>query len=203
MTTRAGTARIGPGRLVLVVGPSGAGKDTLLAYARSACRDDPDLVFPRRVITRPSSAAEDHDTLPDAGFDQAVGEGAFAFWWSAHGLKYGLPTAIDDDIGAGRTVICNVSRTVVGSARERYERVSVVLVTAPPDVLAARLAGRERSSDGSLAERVRRAEVVRDQDLRPDCVIENVATPEIGGRRLLDAVYDRNPAIHESDKKVG
>jgi ribose 1,5-bisphosphokinase len=203
MTMRAGTARIGPGRLVLVVGPSGAGKDTLLAYARSACRDDPDIVFPRRVITRPSSAAEDHDTLSDAGFDQAVGEGAFAFWWSAHGLKYGLPTAIDDDIGAGRTVVCNVSRTVVGSARERCERTSVVLVTAPPDVLAARLAGRERSSDDSLAERVRRAEVVRKQELQPDCVIENVATPEIGGRQLLEAIYDRNPAVHESDKKVG
>ena len=102
-----------------------------------------------------------------------------------------------------RTVVCNVSRTVIGTVRERYERVSVVLVTAPPDVLAARLAGRERSSDGSLAERVRRADVVKDQELRPDCVIENVATPEIGGQRLLDAIYDRNPAIHESDKKVG
>ena len=78
MNPRAGTARIGPGRLVLVVGPSGAGKDTLLAHARAACRDDPDIVFPRRVITRPSSAAEDHDTLSDAAFDQAVGEGAFA-----------------------------------------------------------------------------------------------------------------------------
>jgi ribose 1,5-bisphosphokinase len=179
--------RIGPGRLVLVVGPSGAGKDTLIDAARAACRTSLDIVFPRRVITRPSSAAEDHDTLAEQAFDQAATEGAFAIWWEAHGLRYGIPRAIDAELQAGRTVVCNVSRTVVRAARERYAHVAVVLVTAPPDVLAARLAGRGRSSDGNVAQRVGRVVAV-ESELKPDFTIENVGTVDQAARRLLSVL---------------
>jgi ribose 1,5-bisphosphokinase len=189
---RSDSRTIGPGRLVVVVGPSGAGKDTLLSVALARCHDDRDVVFPRRVVTRPSSGAEAHDTLSESVFDDSVSRNAFAFWWKAHGLKYAIPIAIDTDIRAGRTVVCNVSRTVVGSLRERYARVSVVLVTAPAEVLAGRLASRERASDGVIEERIRRAELTLDAELRPDVTIENVATAEIGGKRLLDAIYDRH-----------
>ena len=168
--------RIGPGRLVLVVGPSGAGKDTLIDAARVGRRDTSDVVFPRRVITRPSSAAEDHDTVSEQAFDQAVAEGAFAIWWAAHGLRYGIPRAIDTELQAGRTVVCNVSRTVVPQVRERYVNVAVVLVTAPADVLAARLARRERSSDGDVAERISR-----------------VVPPE----------YELKPGLHDRDRRDG
>ena len=103
---------IGPGRLVLVVGPSGAGKDTLIARARAACHGDATVVFPRRIVTRPPSPFEDNEFMPETAFEQAAAEGAFAFWWSAHGHMYGIPLTVDFDIGAGRTVVCNVSRTV-------------------------------------------------------------------------------------------
>ena len=111
--TGAHPGRIGPGRLVLVVGPSGAGKDTLIQGARESCANDPSVVFPKRVVTRPSSSAEDHDTMSDAAFTAAVADGAFALWWGAHGNQYGIPASIDADIRAGKTVVCNVSRTIV------------------------------------------------------------------------------------------
>ena len=182
--------QVGPGRLVLVVGPSGAGKDTLIGGARETCKDDESVVFPRRVVTRPSSAAEDHDTMTVEEFTQAVADGAFSLWWDAHGHRYGVPSTIDDDIRAGRTVVCNVSRTIVSLARRRYAFVTVVLVTAPEDVLQQRLTYRERSSDGNLHNRVNRA-VEIGPNAGADVIIRNVGRPEIGVRRMLNAIRDQ------------
>ena len=179
--------RIGPGRLVLVVGPSGAGKDTLIALARAVYANDRTVVFPRRIVTRAPSAAEDHDSVSDAAFDAARGQGAFAFWWEAHGLKYALPAAIDADIRGRRTVVCNVSRALVQYLRERYAHVTVVLLTAPREVLAARLAARSRSADGAIAGRLDRA-APDAGDLHADVVIENTGTAQLGAAQLCAAI---------------
>ena len=190
-------ATIGPGRLVLVVGPSGAGKDTLINGARLGCASNSSVVFPRRVVTRPSSAFEDHDTTSREAFDQAVGAGAFALWWDAHGNGYGIPVSIEDDIRAGRTVVCNVSRTAVDPARERYALVAVVLITAPERILQARLASRERGSDGNLARRIARSAEL-ERSCRPDFIISNVGRRTIGIRRLLDVIRDRGGCVPPS-----
>ncbi|WP_445490341.1 phosphonate metabolism protein/1,5-bisphosphokinase (PRPP-forming) PhnN [Rhodopseudomonas sp. RCAM05734] len=173
--SEADAAKIGPGRLVLVVGPSGAGKDTLIDLARAACRTDNTVVFARRVVTREASAFEDNaQATPDA-FRRAVADGLFAIHWEAHGHHYALSSAIDDDIMAGRTVVANVSRTVIDALRAAYAEVVVVLITAPADVLAARLAARNRGSDGAPAARLGR-EVTR--NFVPDLTINNVGRAE-------------------------
>jgi len=143
-------AAIGPGRLVLVVGPSGAGKDTLLGLAKAACAEDRNIVFPRRMITREASASEENEEVSAGTFQEALARGEYAMHWEAHGHRYALSRAIDDEIRAGRTVVANVSRTAIGAARAAYTHVVVVSITAPPDVLAERIAMRARSSDGRL-----------------------------------------------------
>lgn len=182
---------IGPGRVVLVVGPSGAGKDTLIAWAKAICSHDPTIVFPRRIVTRPASDAEDHDSLTDAAFDCAVNNGVFAFWWRAHRLKYAIPRSVDDEIRAGRTLVCNVSRGIVSGVRERYVRVDAVLITAPAEVLAARLASRSRATDGSLIERVKRNEAFT--EFQADYVIENVGAPDAAAQQLLNLINGTAP----------
>jgi ribose 1,5-bisphosphokinase len=173
---------IGPGRLVLVVGPSGAGKDTLLRLARDACADDDRILFPQRAVTREASAAEDNLFVSSDAFRTTQRDGGFALHWEAHGHLYGVPRAIDDAIAAGCTVAVNVSRTVVAQARRRYAKVTVVAVTAPPDVLAERLAQRSRSSDGPAKARLARA--VDTSDVAPDLTIENVGDADEGAARL-------------------
>jgi ribose 1,5-bisphosphokinase len=167
---------IGPGRLVLVVGPSGAGKDTLIGMAQAACADLGHLVFARRVVTREASSAEDNEHMSPEAFRQAQARGDFAIHWEAHGHCYGLRSAIDNDIRAGRTVIANISRTVVEGLRRIYAEVTVVSITAPPEVLAERLATRARSSDGQLAGRLGRT--VDSVAAAPDVTINNVGSAE-------------------------
>jgi ribose 1,5-bisphosphokinase len=174
-------AAIGPGRLVLVVGPSGAGKDTLLALAQVACAGDAGVVFPRRVVTREASASEDNAQVSGEEFQRMLSRGEFAMHWQAHGHRYGLPRTIDDDVRAGRTLVANVSRTVVEAMRGAYADVTVVEVTAPPDVLARRLLGRARRSDGELADRLRRTV----DGAAPDVTINNVGRAEHHARELV------------------
>ncbi|MGC1445478.1 MAG: phosphonate metabolism protein/1,5-bisphosphokinase (PRPP-forming) PhnN [Xanthobacteraceae bacterium] len=188
---------LGPGRLVLVVGPSGAGKDTLLKGARAACAYDPAVVFPRRVVTRPKSDAEDHDTMDADAFRRAADDRAFALWWHAHGNGYGIPSSIDRDIRAGRTVVCNVSRTVVDTARERYGFVTVVEITAPEQVLQSRLALRQRVSDGNIAERIERSAEV-ERLYAADIVIRNVGRPDGGVRRLIRAIRTKARSVRRA-----
>ena len=178
------TDKIGPGRLVLVVGPSGAGKDTLLGLARTACAEDGNIVFPRRVVTREASSAEDNEQMGPDAFQQALAQGKFAMNWEAHGHCYALPREIDDDIRAGRTVVVNVSRTVVGDMRRGYADVAVISITAPSDVLAARLAMRARSSDGRIEQRLSRTV----DDAAPDTTIVNVSSADFHARQLVRAI---------------
>jgi len=176
-------ARIGPGRLVLVIGPSGAGKDTLLGLAKAASAGDRNIVFPRRVVTREASQAEDNEQLSPEAFRQAVARGEFAMHWLAHGHHYGMSRAIDDDVHEGRTVVVNVSRTVVDALRRAYVDVVVIAITAPPEVLAERLAGRARGSDGKIEQRLARA--VDEATARPDVTILNVGDAEAHAERLV------------------
>ena len=168
--------------LVLVIGPSGAGKDSLLDAARGALADDPRFRFVRRVITRPAEAGgEAHEAVTDAEFTTRT----FALAWQAHGLRYGIPADIAADLAAGRVVVANVSRGVIAVAAERFP-VRVIEITAPPEVLAARLAtrGRERAAD--VAARLARTVAI------PEWIavetVMNDATVEAGTARFLAAL---------------
>ena len=188
------TRLIGPGRFVLIVGPSGAGKDTLIAGARTACAEAANVAFLRRVVTRAISDAEDHDSLDVADFDRAVKDGKFAFWWEAHGHKYGVLNSVDVAIRAGSVVVPMYRGQSFSAVRQRYAHVETVLVTAPPDVLTSRLARRLRQTDGSLTERVKRNDLF--VDFRADHVIETTGTPDIALRRLLEVIYRRDQRVH-------
>jgi ribose 1,5-bisphosphokinase len=143
--------------LVLVVGPSGAGKDTLINAAKASLASDPRFVFPRRVVTRQAVASlEDHDSVSPQEFALRAANGAYALSWEAHGLQYGLPAGIRDDIAAGRVVVMNGSRAMVETARQAFPGTVVILVEATRDIRAQRLAGRGRETVAEIGARLSR-----------------------------------------------
>lgn len=186
---------LGPGLFVPVVGPSGAGKDSLIAYARRRLAGRHGILFARRVITRPCDPeAESHDTLDEAAFAKVEAAGAFALSWRSHGLSYGIPVAVDETVRAGGAVVANVSRGVVGDTGARYANVLPVLVTVSAEALAARLAARGRESDEEIAARIARNADYAGFDAR--CrVIDNSGALEEAGEafvRLLREAMERD-----------
>ena len=180
----------GAGIFIAIVGPSGAGKDTLIRLAKEAMRGRPagaETLFVRRVVTRPADAdVEDHDTLDEAAFAGAKAAGAFAITWSAHSLSYGLPADVDISIAGGGVVVANVSRAALGEVAERFENLVVVQVTAPRHVLAERLATRGRESREAIMARLARAASAA--DIPGAVVIENAGAPGDAARRLVAVI---------------
>ena len=164
--------------LVGVVGPSGAGKDTLMDGARAALAGDVRFVFARRVITRPAEAGgEDHLPATAADFARMREQGDFALWWNAHGLSYGIPARIAAEAGQGRVVVANLSRGVLAEAAARFPLL-VLEITAPLELRAARLAARGRESVEDVARRLsREAPLPEGLDIRR---VVNDGAPEHG-----------------------
>jgi len=157
MMERKAVQPIASGTLVLVVGPSGAGKDTLIDAARVSLATNERFVFSRRIVTRTShDASEQHDAISADDFDRAEAEGTFLLSWSAHGLGYAIPNAAREALRQSRVVVANVSRGSIQDAEHLVERVVVLHVTAPIDVLAMRIAARGREPVEAIASRLSR-----------------------------------------------
>lgn len=176
------------GTLFLVVGQSGVGKDTLLNGARAALAGCPDFVFARRVITRPAEAGgEEHEAVDRGEFERRKAAGGFLLFWSAHGLEYGLPIALADDLAKGRHVVANGSRDTIAALAPRVPQLVVVEVTADPKVVAERLQARGRETGEAIAERMTRTTAPIPADVTT-IKVRNDADVVLGTERLIAAL---------------
>ncbi|SDD35158.1 ribose 1,5-bisphosphokinase [Paracoccus isoporae] len=170
---------------IAVVGPSGAGKDTLMRQAASAL---PDVTLVRRAITRPADrGSEDFEPVTEAEFLRRREAGELILDWQAHGLRYGIPRPHGAQGHAIRLV--NLSRGVLREAASVLPDLSVIHVTADPETLAARLVARGREAPDEIALRVAR-------DARLDAAGLRVITIDNSGA-LAQACAAFNAAVRE------
>jgi ribose 1,5-bisphosphokinase len=187
------------GTFVAVVGPSGVGKDSLIAYARERLEGSGRVVFVRRVVTRSADGnTEDHDSLTRQHFELAEEAGDFALSWQAHSLCYGLPVGLEADLAAGRVVVANLSRAMIGKLLGRYPTAVVVEVTAEREVIAQRLASRGRETADAIRQRLDRSVAAR---LPVSTVqIDNSGALAVAGEQFVSLLEDLAKQPAPSDR---
>jgi len=171
------------GRLIYVVGPSGAGKDSLLGWVRRQLGGDAPVAFARRTITRPDDAGgEDHLPATPESFEAALARGEFAMDWEANGLRYGIGQEIRVWLAQGLTVVVSGSREYLPEARRRFPDLELVQIVARPEVLRERLVRRGREAANSIERRLTRRPLDAD---RPAAEFVNEGELDVAGRQLL------------------
>ncbi|MCZ8272940.1 MAG: hypothetical protein O9314_04235 [Microcystis sp. LE19-4.1E] len=174
------------GLLIAVVGPSGAGKDTILARLKSLL-PPAHFVFPTRIISRPADGNESSAYLAADEFPLARGRGDFLIDWEAHGLSYAVPASVRRDLEQGLHVIVNLSRSVPQLLRLKGLPVLVVHVTARTEVLEQRLRNRGREFDSDQQSRLMRGEAL-DREVEADIRIENNGSIDSAVSALMEAL---------------
>ncbi|MFJ2992296.1 phosphonate metabolism protein/1,5-bisphosphokinase (PRPP-forming) PhnN [Pandoraea sp. NPDC087047] len=187
-------------RLFYVMGPSGAGKDSLLDYARGVLHVSDALssgsspvLFAHRYITRAPADGENHVALSQAEFALRHSLGCFALDWDSHGCRYGIGIEIDAWLSAGASVVVNGSRAFLAQAVARYgERLHLVEIRVDPEVRAQRLANRGRESGEALDKRVAHQVSWTPPEGVALSVVSNDGALAVAGDRLVDLLCGRH-----------
>ncbi|MCC7134769.1 MAG: phosphonate metabolism protein/1,5-bisphosphokinase (PRPP-forming) PhnN [Nitrosomonas sp.] len=170
------------GRLFYVIGASGAGKDSLMHYAREKLTGRQRIVFTHRYITRPPElVGENHIYLPEAEFSAKQAQGFFAMQWDSHGWRYGIGKEINLWQALDFDVVINGSREYLFDALSQEPGLRVVLIKTSTEVLRERLRKRQRESDAEIERRLQRAVLFNHIEHPNVTVLNNDGTLEQAG----------------------
>lgn len=162
--------------LLVLSGPSGAGKDAVLQHLRQRC---PDVYFAVSCTTRPPRPGEVHGASyhfisPDE-FQRLKDQGELLAANRVHGNWYGVPLPqIRRALRAGHDVLLKID--VQGAAEVRVRLPNAVSIfLAPPsfDDLWARLERRRTETPGEMDRRVSDARAEMTQISQYDYVVLN------------------------------
>ena len=177
------------GRLVYCMGPSGAGKDSLLDWLRQHLPASSAVHWARRTISRAAtSGGEAHESVDDSTFAQLRDAQAFALHWDANGLHYGVRHTELEPLRQGHWVLVNGSRAYLPQALRQFPELVAVHITASPEVLRQRLTARGRETAEQIDARVQRAAAFQPPPRAAAVQVHNDNALDDAGRALLHAL---------------
>jgi len=191
-----------PGGFLLVIsGPSGAGKGTLvdrLVALRPQC------VFSVSATTRPRRDGESdgvqYEFVSREEFERRRSAGQFLEWAEVHGHLYATPARfVDEGVRAGHVVVLDVD--VQGGASVRRARSDAVSVFVHPpsiDALRQRLLGRHTDPPEVVERRLRNAPGELSQYREYDYLVMNDDLEQAVARlvAIVDAERARVRRLH-------
>lgn len=146
------------GFLVVLSGPSGAGKNTLLSAVLPRI---PDLRYSVSATTRPPRPGEkdgvNYYFLQDSEFQAMIDRGEFLEWAEFAGYRYGTPRRfVEESLEQGLTVITDID---IQGAKQIKQRMpdGVFVFLLPPSIeeLEKRLYGRGTDSSEAIDRRLK------------------------------------------------
>ncbi|BBD67799.1 guanylate kinase [Nostoc commune NIES-4072] len=153
--------RLHLGRLIVLTGPSGVGKGTLM---RSLLKRHPELYYSVSVTTRSPRPGEidgkDYYFISRSKFEQLLTEGEFLEWAEFAGNYYGTPReAVLNQIHFGKLVVLEIELEGARQIRASFPSALSIFILPPSfDELEKRIRDRAQDSEEAIARRLLRAQ---------------------------------------------
>lgn len=174
-------------KLFLIIGNSGAGKDTLIKEV--AARAPNKIKIARRVVTRATSDIEDYESVNTDEFFKIKESREFILDWESYDTYYGVRKEVENWLKAKHPVMINVSRQVIDLVKEKYPGTKIIFVRVPLTVTTERIIERKRETYEKVLDRVVRAQDQQDYN-DADLIVENIGNIEETSKIILDYILD-------------
>jgi len=181
------------GKLIVVTGPSGVGKGTLLQKLLGRYPDR--ILFSISATTRSPRAGEEHGReyffWSRAEFEQKRDAGDFLEWAEYAGNLYGTPRQpIDQAIAQGQIVLLEIELEGARQVAKSFPDAQRIFIAPPSmEILENRLRQRSTDSDGQILKRLHHAEMEVAAANEFDITIINDEL-EIALQQLESAMFD-------------
>jgi guanylate kinase len=149
------------GRLIVLTGPSGVGKGTLV---RSLLQSHPELYLSVSVTTRSPRPGEINGKhyyfVSREQFDMMIAQEQLLEWAQFAGNCYGTPRKqVEEKIQQGKSVLLEIELEGARQIRTSFPEAMRIFILPPSmQELEQRLRGRGQDSEEAIARRLRRAE---------------------------------------------